>query len=264
MENYVLSVKKNQYPYKNWKQTIGNGDATILYCPDVNTTWWPLLKTLIDDHRYKNIVETLIDLTNKNNKIYPYPELLYYAFKLTILDDLKVVILGQDPYFNSENNIPQAMGLSFSVPVGLTIPSSLDNIYKNMVKFNHINKKPAHGNLEFLAAQGCLFLNTALTVLDGQKNCHSQMWKWFTDDIIEKISEITNNIVFVLWGKPALDKLKLIDTSKHHIVISSHPSGLSCNKPLGTYPSFNDCDHFGEINKYLEKNGKQPIVYGIY
>lgn len=259
----MLSSKN--YKYKNWKEKIinQNGD-TILYYPDINTTWWPLFHSLIKDERYKIIVDTLKELAKEDAKIYPYPELLYNAFKMTSLDDLKVVILGQDPYFNSEKGIPQAMGLSFSVPDGIAIPSSLDNIYKNMLKFGHINKKPSHGNLEFLAMQGCLFLNTALTVLDGEKNCHSQMWKWFTDEIIDSISKITTNIIFVLWGSPALEKLKLIETNKHEVIISSHPSGLSCNKPLRSYPSFNDCDHFGKINEILKKWNKPTIIYGIY
>ncbi len=157
------------------------------------------------------------------------------------------------------------MGLSFSVPIDFEIPSSLVNIYSNLVKYNHIKEKPKSGNLENWAKQGCLLLNSSLTVLDGSdnKNCHKSIWKWFTDSIIKYISNNKEHVVFVLWGSEALEKLNLIDLDKHDAVISSHPSGLSANKKLKTYSAFNDVDHFGTINNMLEKWNMKTINWNV-
>ena len=254
-------IARHNYKYLSWQEKYPLGNVKL--DPDVNTTWFPLLYKLVTNKKYLNIEKELSKLTLEGKQIYPYPDLLYYAFKLVEFNRVKVVFVGQDPYFNSEKNIPQAMGLSFSIPLGITIPSSLKNIFQNMIKYDHLDSFPEHGNLEFLALQGCLFLNTALTVIDGQKNIHSQLWEWFTDEIIQILSDELNNIVFVLWGAPALKKINLINTDKHHVIISSHPSGLSCDKPLKEYPAFNNKDHFGEINKYLKDHDKQEIIYGI-
>ena len=131
--------------------------------------------------------------------MYPLPDLLFNAFHLTDLHKLSVVLIGQDPYFNcdEELNCPEAMGLSFSIPIGIKIPSSLQNIFKNLLKFGHIDEIPKHGNLESLALQGCLMLNSSLSVLGGSeyKNCHQYVWKWFTDEIIKYISNRTKNVV---------------------------------------------------------------------
>lgn len=254
-------ISLDNYKYKSWKEKFPDGN--VILEPDINSTWIPLFHDLICDKRFSNIEKKLTELVKKGVKIYPYPDLVFFTFKITQLDKLKVVIIGQDPYFHSEKGIPQAMGLSFSVPLNINIPSSLENIFKNMVKFGHLSSFPKHGNLEFLAYQGCLFLNTALTVTDGEKNSHALIWKWFTDEIIKRISSEMKNIIFVLWGGPALEKLQLIDINKHNVIISSHPSGLSFSKPLKEYPAFKDRDHFGEINKLLKKYGKQEIIYGL-
>lgn len=252
---------KNEYKYKSWQEKFP--DSKVHLEPDVNSTWLTLFSQLTSDPKFSKIEEKLSELVKNGSIIYPYPDLVFFAFKLTQFDKLKVVFIGQDPYFNSENGIPQAMGLSFSVPIGLTIPSSLDNIFRNMIKFGHLSSMPKHGNLEFLAYQQCLFLNTALTVIDGQKNIHSSLWKWFTDEIIKQISNELDHVIFVLWGGPALEKLSLIDVDKHEVIVSSHPSGLSCNKPLKNYPAFNDFDHFDTINKLLTKYNETNIVYGL-
>lgn len=255
----MLSV--NNYKYKSWQEKFPNGK--VILEPDIHSTWIPLFSYLISDEKFTTMENKLGELVKKNTKIYPYPEQVFSAFKFTPLDKLKVVIIGQDPYFRSEKGIPQAMGLSFSVPIGLDIPSSLKNIYANMIKYKHLSSMPKHGNLEFLAYQGCLFLNTTLTVTDGQKNSHSMIWKWFTDEIIKRISEITEHIIFVLWGGPALEKLSLIDLDKHEVIISSHPSGLSYDKPLKNYSAYRNQDHFGKINEILKKNHKTEIVIGL-
>ena len=188
------------------------------------------------------------DKIKNNNNIYP-----------------KVVIIGQDCYHGFLRNMkPQACGLAFSVEGnGKEIPSSLLNIFKNMIKFNHINSIP-DGNLDYLAEQGVLLLNTSLTVQKHKPNSHSNIWKGFTDDIISYISDNSTSTIFVLWGNHSLMKQKLIDNKKHKLIISSHPSGLSCNKRLKDYPSFVENDHFGKINSYLKESDKIIFDKDIY
>jgi len=145
-----------------------------------NESWRKFFnEQIFSDNRFISIENKLKDISNQSGaKLYPFPEKVFNAFNITSLDDLKVVIIGQDPYFNSEyykgQYVPQATGLSFSVPVGMNTPSSLQNIFANQLKFGQIYNKPNHGDLTFWACQGCLMLNTALTVIDGQKNCTVQ------------------------------------------------------------------------------------------
>lgn len=233
----------------------------------VDESWNILFDKLMNDDEMKKlekslskIIEKILELKNEKINIYPCPDDIFNAFNLTNYNNVKVCILGQDPYIGHENNIPQAMGLSFSVPDGFKLPSSLINIYKNMMKYNVINEMPKKGNLSKWAQQGCLMLNSSLTVQQGISNSHAKYWKWFTDYIIEYISDNMENIIFVLWGKNAIDKLSLINKNNNHkFIISSHPSGLSCNKNVGAYPAFNDMDHFNTINAYLCENKKNII-----
>jgi len=247
-------------------------DITSLRTLNIHKSWKPLFTKLFADTRFSKIIETELRNEIESNPkviIYPKPALLFNAFALTSLTKLKVIFIGQDPYFDYElynrQPIPQAMGLSFSVPVGIKIPSSLSNIFKNQKAFKHIESIPEHGNLEYWASQGCLMLNTSLTVKDGSasKNCHQHIWKWFTDEIIKYISETCPHVIFVLWGAHALDKLPLINTKSHYIIASSHPSGLSVSKPLRDYPSFQEEDHFGKINTKLTEWGHKPIIWSI-
>lgn len=223
-------------------------------CP----TWHEIFRRIFEDEYFEEVEDFLT--MNKKRVIYPNPENVFSCFNKTRLDNVKVVILGQDPYINEINGIPQATGLSFSVPDGFPIPVSLLNIFKNMVKFGHLKTLPKSGNLEYLAAQGCLMLNTAFTVFEKESNSHGHMWQWVSTNIIKYISEKCDFVIFVLWGAPAESKKKYID-KKHKLIISSHPSGLSCNKPLRTYPAFMDNDHFGQINTLLIERGLKPIIY---
>lgn len=227
---------------------------------------------IFNDNRFINIENKLKEIIEtsecKNGtKLYPFPEKVFSAFNITSLNDIKVVIIGQDPYFNSEyyngQSVPQATGLSFSVPMGMNIPSSLQNIFANQLKFKQIYNKPNHGDLTFWACQGCLMLNTALTVIDGRKNCHSSMWKWATDKIIEYISNECDYVVFIMWGAPAYGKINLIDIDKHDVIISSHPSGLSANKGMKQFPSFNEQNHFGLVNEKLRQHKKDEIMWQL-
>ena len=193
--------------------------------------------------------------TIKTENVFPDPDTIYNAFNHIDINNLKVVILGQDPYFRPG----QAMGLSFSVPDKIKVPPSLINIYENLVKFGHMNTIPKHGNLTKWAEQGCLLLNSSLTVIEGLPNSHEVMWKPITDAIIKYISENTNNVVFFLWGGPSIKKLGLIDVTKHKVSISSHPSPLSYKNSVGKYGSFCQTDHFTVANEYLKEHGKEPI-----
>jgi uracil-DNA glycosylase len=258
----MFSVKD----YKNiesWTETYPDHKVTLSFENQVHSSWFSFFADIIQSVNLVDIEKKLSDELKKNKFIMPYPKLLLSSCKYTFYNDVKVVFVGQDPYFKRENGIPQSTGLAFSVPVGINIPSSLENIFKNMIKYGHLTDFPDHGNLQFLAAQGCLFLNTALTVAEGEKNSHSGIWNSFTDAMIVKLSNEKKNIVFVLWGGPAFSKFNLIDKKNHEIVISSHPSGLSCNTPLKKYPAFANNDHFGQINKYLKEHGKTEIIYGL-
>ena len=184
-----------------------------------------------------------------NYTVYPSMYNIFNSMKITAFDEVKVVLLGQDPYHNEG----QAMGLSFSVPDGVDIPPSLVNMYKELKsEFGFEPKK--NGDLTGWAKQGVLLLNTVLTVRAHQANSHKgKGWEKFTDSIIKKISDLKENVVFLLWGANARSKKPLIDGNKHLILECAHPS------PLSAYNGFFGCGHFKKTNEYLQKNGKIPI-----
>jgi uracil-DNA glycosylase len=180
---------------------------------------------------------------------------------------IKVVILGQDPYhsFDRKNSsIPLAMGQAFSVPIGAD-SSSLNNIFNNLIKYKQIKKKPSHGNLMAWVKQGVFLFNMALTVEKGRAGEHLSEWHKFTDLVIEYLNKNCEDLVFLIWGSHSLEKVTkgLIDKKKHKVIISSHPSGFSYNKPLKNYSAFNETDHFGKANKYLKKHGIKQIDWNI-
>ncbi|XVF85516.1 hypothetical protein PTKIN_Ptkin17bG0123600 [Pterospermum kingtungense] len=166
------------------------------------------------------------EISSGNVPIYPPQHLIFNALNSTPFDRVKAVIIGQDPYHGPG----QAMGLSFSVPEGVKVPSSLVNIFKELQQDLGCSI-PSHGNLEKWAVQGVLLLNTVLTVRKQQANSHVKKgWEQFTDAIIRTISEKKKGVVFLLWGNSAQEKSRLIDQSKHHILKAAHPSGLSANR----------------------------------
>ena len=197
---------------------------------------------------FKDILLFLDSERDSGKTIFPAGNDIFNAFNLTSFDDLKVMILGQDPY----HNYNQAHGLAFSVQKGVDIPPSLRNMYKELEQSVDGFIVPAHGCLECWAKQGVFLLNTTLTVEAHQPNSHSKIgWEIFTDTVIETISDKKQNVVFILWGGHARKKAKLIDKSKHLILESAHPS------PLSSYRGFFGCNHFNLCNKYLaEKNIK--------
>jgi len=183
--------------------------------------------------------------------IYPPSSLIFHAFELCPPQDLKVVILGQDPYHGPG----QAHGLCFSVPEGIAIPPSLVNIFKE-IQSDLGQEAPKSGNLERWASQGILLLNAILTVNAGEAASHKHSgWENFTDAVIRSISEQQEGIVFLLWGRFAIQKSSLINASKHLILTAAHPS------PLSAYNGFFGCKHFSKTNEYLISKGKTPIKW---
>ena len=212
-------------------------------------------KEIFKDYPKRNELGITVDNINKKRQtatIYPPKELVFKVFDLP-LQDIKVVILGQDPYHNPG----QACGLSFSVNDGVPLPKSLINIYKEL--YDDLGITPAKtGNLEKWFKQGIFLLNSVLTVEEYSPASHSNVgWQDFTDYIIETISRKNNNVVFVLWGSYARSKKTLIDSSRHKIIESPHPS------PLSAYRGFFGSKVFSRINSYLEEVGKKPIDFNL-
>ncbi len=181
--------------------------------------------------------------------VYPSMYNIFNSMKLTSFGEIKAVILGQDPYHNEG----QAMGLSFSVPKGVEKPPSLVNIFKELSDETGISP-PESGDLTGWAKQGVLLLNTVLTVRAHAANSHKgKGWEEFTDSIIKKISDLKENVVFLLWGGNARSKKPLIDGNRHLILECAHPS------PLSAYNGFFGCGHFVKTNEYLIEHGKTPV-----
>jgi uracil-DNA glycosylase len=268
MSEEVLTISVYSQ-HRTWYDVFNDNKVNLKILP-IRSSWKKVISPLLLNPKFqKNINEKLSNELKNGKEIYPYPDSVFRAFNTTKYKDVCVVILGQDPYFDYELfdslKTPQAMGLSFSVPKGTKIPSSLSNIFNNLLKYKHIKSIPTHGNLESWASQGCLLLNTSLTVIHGSnnKNCHQSNWCWFTNEIIKYLSEHCEHIIFVLWGSNALEKMPLIDVDKHEVIVSSHPSGLSCHKPIKQYPAFYECDHFGKVNNKLIEWNKEPIDWNI-
>jgi len=214
--------------------------------------WDELLGGLFSDERYLKIREFLKYEYN-NYIVYPDMYDLFNCFRYTPLNELKAVILGQDPYHEPN----QAHGLCFSVKKGVALPPSLLNIYKEIQSDLGI-REPLCGDLTKWAKEGVLLLNTTLTVREHRANSHSKCgWGWFTDSVIKLISENTQNTVFILWGGNARSKVPLIDEGKHLILQCAHPS------PLSAYSGFFGCRHFSKTNEYLTSHGKKPIDWDL-
>lgn len=191
--------------------------------------------------------------TTLGKVIYPHQNLIFNAFEQCLFEEIKVVIIGQDPYHGTG----QANGLAFSVNVGQKIPPSLRNIYKEL-KDDVGFEIPTHGDLTAWAQQGVLLLNSVMTVEEGKPGSHQHKgWETFTDAVINKLSGENNGIVFLLWGNYAKSKMELIDASKHKIFTAAHPS------PLSAYQGFFHCKHFSKTNEYLLQQGKKPISWQL-
>ena len=214
--------------------------------------WDILFRGEFDKPYYVKLRAFLIEEYTKHI-VYPNMHDIFNALKYTSYTDVKVVIIGQDPY----HEVGQAHGLSFSVKKGIDIPPSLMNIYKELhddIGFSI----PNHGYLESWARQGVLLLNNVLTVRKGEANSHKGCgWEIFTDEVIRKLNNHEKPIVFMLWGSNAQAKEHLITNPKHLILKSVHPS------PLSAYRGFFGCKHFSQANMYLRQTGQTPINWEI-
>lgn len=200
---------------------------------------------------FKNLKNFLLQ-EYATKTVYPPKSLILNAFDQTPYDKVKVVILGQDPYYNPG----QAMGMSFSVNKGVAVPKSLQNMFKEIA--DDIGRPSAieGGDLTPWARQGVLLLNTVLTVVAGQPNSHKGMgWETFTDAVINKLNSRNTPTVFLLWGRNALDKRALITNPTHLVLTAAHPS------PLSAFNGFFGCRHFSKTNEFLRKNGLEEIVW---
>ena len=215
--------------------------------------WDEILNDVFSSEKYKEI-RLFLKEEYFTKTIYPPMDDLYNCFRYTAYDDVKCVILGQDPYHNPG----QAHGLCFSVKEGIDLPPSLKNIYKEIYNDLGIIEPEKNGCLTTWAENGVLLLNTVLTVRAGAANSHKDCgWQWFTDTVIKKLSDREKPMVFMLWGANARSKKALIDTSKHLILECAHPS------PLSAYNGFFGCRHFSKCNNFLKSKGISEIDWQL-
>lgn len=216
-------------------------------------SWKSILKPLFRQD-YMRRLSAFVQREREQVLVFPPEHLVLNAFKLTAFENIKVVILGQDPYHNDG----QAHGLAFSVPDGVALPPSLKNIYTELMSDIPGFKYPSSGNLTKWAEQGVLLLNATLTVRAHQAASHQrQGWEVFTDEVIHLVSQNLEHVVFILWGSYAQKKAVLIDSQKHLILKAVHPS------PLSAHRGFFGCKHFSQTNAYLESWGRTPIDWQI-
>ncbi|MCR5312370.1 MAG: uracil-DNA glycosylase [Bacteroidaceae bacterium] len=216
----------------------------------IEGSWKKELQSEFDKPYFENLIKFVKDEYSKFT-VYPPGHLIFNAFNLCPFEKVKVVLIGQDPYHEPG----QAHGLCFSVNDGVQFPPSLNNIFKE-IKDDIGSDIPASGNLTRWAEQGVLLLNATLTVREHAAGSHQKHgWEEFTDSVIRHISINREGIVFILWGSYAQSKAQLIDTSKHYILKSAHPS------PLSAYRGFFGNHHFSLANDYLLKRGQEPIKW---
>ncbi|MAX79704.1 MAG: uracil-DNA glycosylase [Crocinitomicaceae bacterium] len=220
--------------------------------PQIEASWYEVLKPEFEADYFQQIKATLLQ-EKKEYTIYPKGNEIFNAFNTTPFDQVKVVILGQDPYHGPG----QAHGLSFSVPDGITQPPSLKNVLKELEADVHTHPTKS-GNLISWAQQGVLLLNASLTVRKQTPASHANIgWQTFTDAAIKAISDHKKNVVFMLWGGFAKKKAWLIDDSKHLILKAAHPS------PFSAYNGFFGCSHFSKANAYLNEHHISPIQWQL-
>ncbi len=218
----------------------------------IEESWKQALVHEFERPYFQTIATFLKNEISEGKTIYPPGPLIFNAFDTTPFAKVKVVILGQDPYHKPG----EAMGLSFSVPKGVRIPPSLQNIYKE-IEADLGFPRPTHGDLNAWANQGVFLLNAMLTVEKNNAGSHKLVgWQFFTDAVIQKLSSEREHLVFMLWGNFAKQKKELIDTHKHLVLEAAHPSPLARN-------AFSGCRHFSKANNYLKMNGLEPIDWKI-
>lgn len=281
-------IDANNYTgYVEWKKYYNNTPIKLIKLLK-EVTWVPFFDSL--NKNTIKYIENGLKNEMKKGEIVPYPSLLFTSFNMVPSYKVKVVIIGQDPYpsITSTNGmkIPNATGLCFSAPRNITKPKSLINVYSNLHKYGHIKNIPNTGNLYMWALQGCLMINAALTTQCGKPGEHKSLWEVFTRELIAYLNNNFKNLVFLVWGSDAHKLTINVNPKRHKIIVSSHPSPMSCNMSLNgnkysgeccngkeeiqkdkkkkssiVYPSYSKCDHFGETNNYLIDNGIIPILW---
>ena len=217
---------------------------------NIHSSWKRILQKELNKEYFILLQEKVnFEYKNKPEKIFPKEDLIFHAFNLCPFDQVKVVVLGQDPYPTKGH----AHGLCFSVDKAIsTLPKSLNNIFKEL--HADVNVIKSHGSLESWASQGVLLLNSILTVEEGKPESHKGFgWEKFTDEVLNQINTKLNPVVFLLWGKKAIEKKKYIDSKRHLVLESVHPS------PLSAYRGFFGCRHFSKTNTFLESHGMKAI-----
>jgi uracil-DNA glycosylase len=221
--------------------------------PQIEKSWKQALEAEFRSEYLLKLKNFLLEEKNQRKIIYPAGNQIFAAFNTTPFEEVKVVILGQDPYHGKG----QAHGLCFSVPEGIVPPPSLVNVYKE-IKSDLGFDMPAHGNLTKWAKQGILLLNATLTVRANEAGSHQkQGWEQFTDAAIQALSINRKNLVFILWGRYAHAKETLIDSSNHLILKAAHPS------PFSAYNGFFGCRHFSKTNEFLKSCNIEPVNWRL-
>ena len=229
----------------------------------IKAQWQKIIEKEKSQDYFCQLIANIEQQRAEGINIFPNKEDVFRAFEYTDLPDIKVVILGQDPYHGfAYDEIPQAHGLSFSVPYPIDkkfkLPPSLVNIYKELTTDIESFVIPSHGNLVTWAEQGVLLLNTVLTVQQAKAHSHAKLgWETFTDKIISEINEHHQGCVFILWGAHAQKKGKNIDQTRHFVLAGPHPS------PLSSYRGFFGCRHFSKANAWLIQHKRQAVDWSI-
>ena len=215
----------------------------------IEQSWKDVLASEFEKDYFKQLTDFVRSEYLSGKTIYPEAKNIFNAFNLCPLQNVKVVIIGQDPYHEPG----QAHGLCFSVQAGIALPPSLVNIYKE-IEQDIGHKSITNGDLTAWAKQGVLLLNSTLTVIAHRAASHAgHGWETFTNAVIKAVAENQKNVVYMLWGSYAQEKAKVVDATQNLILKSAHPS------PLSAYRGFFGCRHFSQANEYLIKHGKQPI-----
>lgn len=279
LNKHIFSNVKT-YDFKDWKTYFSKDDINIVSLLH-RSSWQEFIDMISTSFVVDNINTKLKKELKDKKKILPYPELLFNTFNILSPNQINVVIIGQDPYINISEDlgIPEAHGFAFSTPYNYNknLPPTSQNIFKNMISYGHMKKKPNGNCLVPWALQGCLLLNTALTTVHKKSNAHEEIWEEFTKKLIIYLSTTFKNLIFVAWGNNAHKLCLNVDIRKHYIITSSHPSPLACTRTLNgstyhiepskrkkcVYPSFNSVDHFGKINEYLQIAHKRQIYWDL-
>lgn len=220
--------------------------------PRIHPSWLDVLGDELESPHMQELRAFLRAEKDAGRSFYPPSSLVFNALWTTPFDDVRVVILGQDPYHGAR----QAMGLCFSVPAGVPLPPSLRNVYDELVRDVEI-ERPTTGDLTPWAERGVLLLNAVLTVAPGQPASHAgKGWEQFTTRAIRELSDRRDGVVFLLWGKYAQQKGEVVDASRHHVLTAAHPSPYSVDR-------FRGCAHFSRANALLEESGQPPVDWAL-